>query len=241
MHVLGTGVGGDGLDRLGNAHRQNPARMEGLTQARVVEAQITRYGVNLPLRPCPDTVDGALDLVEQGQSITRIARVALGYQRGKDTTSGWFRGDARLSAKWRRTIALPFDNGGNGEIVGIDQFIVAQRLAVGQLCGLFTDVFMVAQRRGKGQGETLTLGLRQGECLCETLFGLEGKGFDRLTACKELLFSVSHQLDEDVPLAAAASAKTTHDLREFVREASGLALERGGPVTALHDDVVDER
>lgn len=52
---------------------------------------------------------------------------------------------------------------------------------------------------------------------------------------------MSYQLDEDMSLAATASAKTTHDLREFLREALGLALERGGPVTALRDDVVDER
>jgi hypothetical protein len=56
-----------------------------------------------------------------------------------------------------------------------------------------------------------------------------------------LVFRVSHQLDEDMPLPPTASAKTTHDLREFLRETSGLALERGGPVTALRDDVVDER
>ena len=100
---------------------------------------------------------------------------------------------------------------------------------------------MVAHRRSEGQGETLTLGLTQGARLCEALVGLEGKGLDRLTEGKELLFSVSHQFDEDMPLAAAASAKTTHDLREFLRETSGLALERRGPVTALRDDVVDER
>jgi hypothetical protein len=100
---------------------------------------------------------------------------------------------------------------------------------------------MVAHRRGEGQGETLTLSLTQGERLCETLLGREGKGFDRLTECQELLLRVSHQFDEDMPLAATASAKTTHDLRECLREVSGLALERGGPVTALCNDVVDER
>ena len=104
-----------------------------------------------------------------------------------------------------------------------------------------TNVFMVAHRRSEGKGETLTLGLTQGERLFEALFGLEGKGFDRLTACKELLFRVSHELDEDMPLAATAAAKTTHDLCEFLREASGWALECGGPVTALRGDVVDER
>ena len=241
MHVLGTGVGVDGLYGCGNAHRQYPARMEGLTQAWVVEAQITRHRVNPPLRSCADTGDGALDLVEQGEPITRIARIPLGHQRGKDKTGRWFRGDAGLSPKLRGTIALPFDNGGNRKVVGIDQFIVAQLLALGQPCGLFTDVCMVVHRRGESQGETLTLGLTQGTRLCQALLGLEGKGFDRLPECKELLFSVAHQRNEDMPVAATASAKTTHDLRESLREVSGLVLERGGPGTALCDEVVDER
>lgn len=215
--------------------------MEGLTQEGVVETQITCYRVNLPLRPCPDTVDGALDLFEQGQPITRIARIALRHQIGKDKTGCWFRCDAGLSAKLRGTIALAFENRGKGEIVGIDQFTVAQLLALGQPGGLCTDVFMVAHRRGEGKGETLTLGLTQGERLFEALFGLEGKDFDRLAACQKLLFSMSHQLDKDMPLAATASAKTPHDLCEFLCEASGLALECGGPVTALRDDVVDDR
>jgi hypothetical protein len=106
---------------------------------------------------------------------------------------------------------------------------------------LLPDVFMVAHRRGEGKGETLTLGLSQGARLYEVLLGLEGKDFNRLTECKELVCSVSYQLDADMPLAAAASAQTTHDLREFLHETSGLALERRGPVTALRDDAVDER
>ena len=63
---------------------------------------------------------------------------------------------------------------------------------------------------------------------------------DRRTEGQELLFRVAYQLDEDLALTATASAKTPHDLGEFLCEALGLALERGGPATALHDDVVDE-
>jgi hypothetical protein len=54
------------------------------------------------------------------------------------------------------------------------------------------------------------------------LLGLEGNGFDRLPECKELLFRVAHQRNEDMPVAATASAKTTHDLRESRREGLGL-------------------
>src|SRR5262249_41543255 len=145
-----------------------------------------------------------------------------------------------LAAKLHRTIALAFENRGNGGIVGIDQFRVAQLLAVGQPSGLVTDGGMVMHRRGEGQGETLTLARTQRAGLFEALLGLESKGVDRRTEGQELLFRVAYQLDIDLALTATASAKTTHDLCEFLCEASGLALERGGPATALRDDVVDE-
>jgi hypothetical protein len=99
---------------------------------------------------------------------------------------------------------------------------------------------MVVHRGGEGKGETLTLDRTQRVCLCEALLGLESKGVERRTEGQELLFRVAHQLDEDLSLTATASAKTTHDLCEFLREASGLALEHGGPATAMRDDVVDE-
>jgi hypothetical protein len=63
---------------------------------------------------------------------------------------------------------------------------------------------------------------------------------DRLTECKELLFRLSHQLDENLPVSSTASSKTTHDLFEFLREVSGLALELGSPLATLLGDVVDE-
>ena len=58
---------------------------------------------------------------------------------------------------------------------------MAELLALGQLCGLFPDVFMVAHRRGKRQGETLALGLTQGARVFEALFGLQAKGCDGFT------------------------------------------------------------
>jgi hypothetical protein len=87
----------------------------------------------------------------------------------------------------------------------------------------------------------MTLGLTQGERLFEALFGLEGKALDRRPACQELLCRMAHQLDDNMPLAATASAKPSHDLGALLRAASGLALECGGPVSARRDYVVDDR
>ncbi len=123
--ILRTGVRFDGLDTFGDANRQNAALMERLTQHCVIEAQITRHRVDMAPWSCLDALDGPLDLVEQGQHIPGIARIALGHKVGKEETRGRFRDDTGLSAKLRRAIALAFDNGSNRGIVGIDKFTKA--------------------------------------------------------------------------------------------------------------------
>jgi hypothetical protein len=99
---------------------------------------------------------------------------------------------------------------------------------------------MVAHRCGERKVETLVLSLTQGDSVFEALLGLESKAFDRLTECKELLFRWPYQLDENLPVPSTASAKTTHDLFECLREVSGVALELGSPRATLLGDVVDE-
>ena len=113
----------------------------------------------LALGSCLDPLYGPLDLVKQGQYITRITRIPWGHEGGEDKTGRGFRCDAGLSAKLCRAIALAFDNRSNGGIVGIDQFTMAELVAVGKPCGLLPDVFMVAHCRGESQSETLALGL----------------------------------------------------------------------------------
>ena len=76
-----------------------------------------------------DTVDGALDLVEPGEHLAGIARMTRGHTIGNDQARGRLRHNARFAAKLRRAIALPFDDGGHGRIVGIDDFTVAELLA----------------------------------------------------------------------------------------------------------------
>jgi hypothetical protein len=238
--IFGSGVRLDGLDTLGDANRQNAALMESLTQHRVIDTQITRHRVDMVPWPCLDALGGPLDLVEQGQHITGIARIALGDKVGKDKTGGRFRDDTGLSAKLGRAIAFAFDNGSNRGIVGIDQFKVAELLAMGEPCGLLADVLMGAHRRAQLMGKTLALGLTERLGLFQTLLGLVGKGFDGLAKCEELLFGLSHQLDKDATLATAAPAKTPHDFFDLLLEALGLLVEWGRPVAARLSDVLDE-
>jgi hypothetical protein len=86
QHVLGTGVGQRGRDCLGHAYRQNPACMQGLTQARSVDAQITRDRMELALWPSLGMADGLLDLVEPEQPIPGSTRMALRDAGDKDQT-----------------------------------------------------------------------------------------------------------------------------------------------------------
>ena len=62
--LLSTGIGGNGLEALGDAHRKNPSRMERLTQCRIIDAKVPRDRVEPELGGCLDTLDGALDLIE---------------------------------------------------------------------------------------------------------------------------------------------------------------------------------
>ena len=86
--LLSTRVGSKGLDRLGHAHAQHATLMKGWTSDGIVEAQITRHRVHVPLGPCLDALDGLLDLVKEGQHRARITRMALGREVGKETTGG---------------------------------------------------------------------------------------------------------------------------------------------------------
>ena len=214
--------------------------MERLTQPCVIEAQITRHRVDMAPWSCLDALGGPLDLVEQGQHIAGIARIALGHKVGKDETRGRFRDDTGLSAKLRRAIALAFDNGSNSGIVGIDQFKVAELLALGEPLGLPADVLMGAHRRAQLTGKTRALRLTQRLCLFKTLLGLLGKSFDGLAKFQELLFGLANQLDKDMRLAPAAAAKAPHDFFDLLLEALGLLLELGRPAAALLSDVLDE-
>jgi hypothetical protein len=74
----------------------------------------------------------------------------------------------------------------------------------------------------------------------KALLGLLAQGFDRAPQVKEPLFGLSNQLDEDVTVATAASAKAPHDFFELLTQVLDLAVEFGAPAAALLSDVVDE-
>ena len=85
---------------------------------------------------------------------------------------------AKIKPPVRGTIALALHNGGNGGIMGIDDFTVGQLLALGQPPRLRADVPMRFLRRAQVSGQALPRGHAQMGGLLEGLVGLLRQGSD---------------------------------------------------------------
>src|SRR5262245_10352015 len=110
----------DGLDRLGDTHREYTLCVERLTQRLVMDAEVTRHRLDPEALRCLDVCNRPLDFGHQGQDIARIARISFRHAVRKDKTRGRVRRDTGLAAKLCRTIALAFEDGSDSEIIGID-------------------------------------------------------------------------------------------------------------------------
>jgi hypothetical protein len=131
-NFLGRWRGVDRRDGLWDADGQNASHVEGLTQGGIIDTKIARHRVDLERLWRADAVDGTLDLVEQGQHLAEIARVARWSVVGKDKARGRFRDNTRLSTELGGAIALAFHDGGDGQVVRIDEFTVAEFLTLGE-------------------------------------------------------------------------------------------------------------
>ena len=58
--------------------------MQRLAYRRIIDPEIARHRVDLPALASANPVDGPLDLIEQGDHITGIVRIAGWYPGGKD-------------------------------------------------------------------------------------------------------------------------------------------------------------
>ena len=236
MNLLRGGGRVDRLDGLWDANGEQPSRMQRLTQGRIIDPEIPCHRVDPEPRERADTVESALHFVKQGQHITGIIWVALRHPIGKDKARGRVRSDTGLATKLGGTIALAFEDGRDGEIIGIDEFRVAEFFVLGEPGRLFADVGMAAHRRVERLGPTLARGVAQRCRLREELLGLVPKRGDGLAQLQELLFRVAHQLHEDVPLPSALATKATHDFGEFLVQVLGLVRElRGLAPASLRD------
>jgi hypothetical protein len=239
-HLFGAELRVDRLNRLGDADRENPSAMERLTQRGVIDAKIPGHRIDREPRWCPNTVDSLLHLVDEGQHITGIARIALRYPAGKDKARRGLREDTGLPTKLGRAIALAFHDGGNGGIVRIDDFTVTQSFALRQPLRLFTDVLLRRQRRAQGAGQALARRRVQMGRRLEGLLRLLRQHPNGHPKLQKLRFGLAHQLHEDFALPPALAAKAVHDLLEVLLEGVGMGLQRCGARGALLRNVRDE-
>ena len=132
--------------------------MQGLAQLGVIDPQITTKGDDPQAFGGDDKVNGVLDLVEHGQHIARVTWIARGHPIGKDKAGRGLRHDAGLAAKLRGAVALAFEDGGNGGVIGIDDFALGKFFALGEALRLCGDVPMGGTGGLQIAQQTLALG-----------------------------------------------------------------------------------
>ena len=93
------GLGSIGATVSGDADGENATLMQRLAYRRIIDPEIARHRVDLPALASANPVDGPLDLIEQGDHITGIVRIAGWYPGGKDKAGGGFRHEAGFAPK----------------------------------------------------------------------------------------------------------------------------------------------
>jgi hypothetical protein len=137
---------GEGIDGFRDPHGENPLYVQRLTQGNVIEREIARERVDDRGGARRNPGDGVLHFVNQGLHILDVTGIPHGQMQGKDEASRWLGDNPRLAAELGGAIAFAFANGRNRGIVGIDDFAVAQRLALRQPTGLGFDPLMGLER-----------------------------------------------------------------------------------------------
>ena len=223
-NLLGTGLGIDRLDRLGDADGEHASLMKSLTEDGVIDAEIPGQRMDgWPLWP-HKACDSLIDVVEQGQHIAGITGIAHGCTGGKDEACGGLREDAGFATELGWAIALAFHNGGNRGIVGIDDFTVTQTLALGQAARLLADLVMRFDGGAQIACQALLSGGAQMGGLVEGLLCFLRELSDGAADLQELPCGVAYQFHEDLALPPALATKAAHDLLEGVLKLLGLRL-----------------
>src|SRR6516164_6164818 len=111
-----------------------------------MDPEIPTQGVDLQALGGFDEVDGPVHLVEQGQHIARITRVALGHPMRKDKAGSGLGEQTDFAPELGWTMAFAFDYRGNGGVIRMDDFALTERFALGQALRLFGDLPMRVAR-----------------------------------------------------------------------------------------------
>jgi hypothetical protein len=240
MDRLRRGLGIEGLDRLGDADRENPSVMERLTHHGVVDPAVARHGMDGQLERCRDPLESGWDVVDQRSHRAGITGMAPGDACRNDKAWRWRRDDPGLAPKWGGAVALALEDGGDSAIVGINDCTVGEALARGQSARWLTDGAMGLQGGVEVccQARARRLAPWRG-ALKAWLGGLGPRGH-RHAMRPQRCCRLADQAHQDVALAPAWPAKAPHDLREVVVQRLGLARQRGRWRGAWRRDGFDE-
>ena len=127
----GVGCRGERLDRVRDAHGENPPGMQRLPQLGVIQGQIPGQRVDGQRGAAGDLAQGVLHFVDQGHHIAGVRGIPHRQRKGEDEARGGLGDNAGFAAKLGGAVALAFANGGNRGIVGIDDFTLASRACPG--------------------------------------------------------------------------------------------------------------
>jgi hypothetical protein len=214
--------------------------MQRLAQLSVIDPEISAQGVDLQALGGFDEVDGPVHLVEHGQHIARITRIALGYPIRKDKAGSGLGEQTGFATKLGRTIAFAFDDGGNGGVIRIDDFTLGELFALGEALRLLGDLPMRVAGGFQVTKQALTLRLTQGAVLVQERFGVLAPGLYVTAQVQQVLFGLTHQCDEDLALAPALTAKASHDLLQGLVQRMSRGLQSRGWDRALLAEALDE-
>ena len=236
--LLRGGRRGKGLDRMRNTHREDAPAMRRFTQLGVIQGQIPGQRVDGGRGASGDLAQGVLHFVDQGDHIARITGVAHGQMQSKDEAGGWLSNNPGLAAKLGGAVALAFANGGNGGIVGINNFTLGQDLAIGKPAGLGKDLVMGCESAGELSAQAPLLVLRQVRRALHALLRGPRQPYNWLPGLQQLRFRLAHQGHKHLALAPALAAKAAHNLGEVILEVVHLGLQRRARGRALVGEVV---
>src|SRR5713226_1020392 len=234
---------GEGLDRVRDAHGEKPPHRQDFPQLGIVQRQVPGQRVDRQRRATRDLANSVLPLVDQGQPRAGISRISHWQLKGEDKARGGLGENAGFAAKLGGTVTLAFANRCNGEIVGIDEFTLGQRLAMGEAAGLSGDLLVGREGRLELGVQACPLALRQLPRAVYALLRGPRQLHHRLPALQQLRFRLAHHAPKPFALAPALAAKAAHDLGEVVLEVLRLGLQRRAcgraRIGEVRDDLAD--
>jgi len=228
---------GEGLERVRDAHGENPPSMQYFPQRGIVQRQVPGQGVDRQRRAARDLFNSVLHFVDHGQHRAGVSRISYWQLKGEDKARGGLGENAGFAAERGGTVTLALANRGNGEIVGIEEFTLEQRLALGEAARLGGDLLRGREDRWELSVQACPLTLRQ---MSRPLYALRcgpRQLHHRLSALQQLRFRLAHHPHKHFALAPALATKAVHELGEVVLEVLRLGLQRRACGRALSGEV----